>query len=718
MSGYLYSKFFVFFCLLLMLSGAAGFGEEAQPAKFFDAPYRIVGGKPRDFRAIIDWANEYQYLNEHRPSLQDDGTLIQSDIPDWQMRWQQLAPATTQWESFLVVGRIAKIDSSGMLVDCGREKKLLKNYPQQKKLQVDDFIECLAIPIGSTQYRLQSGEEIIAAVLDYGKPLQIGDLIQMEQLLAAEASGEKEILIPEQTQMVKLEKTETPEKPGKDSSPELVPLPPPPEPSIAVPASPPPSVPAAPPIPPPSIQVSEKVELPPSSIETTEAAPQRIRGPVQRTVNGKTIEFGPIMEWANEYQFLRQRQPIVDNDGTFVESDLKDWNKRWLNIQDNTKRWQDYLVVGRVVQVLPGGLIIDTGQQQLFLKNHPQQNQLTQDNYVECVAVPSGAIAIKDSHGIAENFALFDYGTFKLSEGIVLTESGRPSRAGLKAPGIFNDMPFRSINGVIHDFRPVMKWANERQFLAVHRPQQQDDGTLRDSELSDWGIRWQAVQDHAILWDSWVVAGHVDAVLPEGILVNCGKEMKLVRNFSQPVVLKQSIYCVGQPKGVFKRTSNNGENLAASIVDHGLPASFGPNRYLGLAYRLVRGRVYDFSSIINWANEFKYLSECRSLKIEEFPTGAMPSINWDARWKKVADGQIKWRDFLISGKVVETLEDGLIVECDEQTKLVRNHPRQTMLAKGDPVDCIAVPIGVQSYRSESGSRIKIPAYDHGQPLQP
>ena len=156
---------------IFLFGFAVSIGLTQDPPKHFqdqDMPFREIDGKTHDFRPMIQWANEYLFLSDHRPQTFEDGTRIESDVKDWDKRWKRIQKDTAKWEPCLVVGRVARIRRDGVILDCGREWRLLTNYPHQKKLKVDDFIECLALPTGTCDYKTDEGSREIAYIFDHG----------------------------------------------------------------------------------------------------------------------------------------------------------------------------------------------------------------------------------------------------------------------------------------------------------------------------------------------------------------------------------------------------------------------------------------------------------------------------------------------------------------------------------------------------------------------
>src|SRR5207244_2206938 len=136
-------------------------------------------------------------------------------------------------------------------------------------------------------------------------------------------------------------------------------------------------------------------------------------------------------------------------------------------------------------------------------------------------------------------------------------------------------------------------------------------------------------------------------------------------------------------------------------------------------YREVNGRVYDSSPAITFANEkppvilVPQVSSLRSIG-GNFPPGVAQSQQreFEAQQKYQAE-MAKWGKYLIRGKIMQVLPDGLLVHCESKIVFVKNYPLPSAVVDGDAVNFVAMPVGSYSYMNTAGARTTVRAYDFG-----
>jgi hypothetical protein len=131
-------------------------------------------------------------------------------------------------------------------------------------------------------------------------------------------------------------------------------------------------------------------------------------------------------------------------------------------------------------------------------------------------------------------------------------------------------------------------------------------------------------------------------------------------------------------------------------------------------YREINGKLYDFSPAIAFANQkppvvFVGGDYMRSIG-GNLPPGVAQSQQAAAAYQRE---MAKWGRYLIRGKVIQVLQDGLLVDCDSRIVFVKNYPLQSSVVDGDSVDFVAMPVGSYSYANTAGARTTVRAFDFG-----
>lgn len=144
-------------------------------------------------------------------------------------------------------------------------------------------------------------------------------------------------------------------------------------------------------------------------------------------------------------------------------------------------------------------------------------------------------------------------------------------------------------------------------------------------------------------------------------------------------------------------------------------------------YRAVEGKVYDFSAVIEWqklagaAEDQRIRNEQFMRYANQFGNRAVPLPKpSDADLKNSRDatlyreGEPKWSGYQVRGDVVSVLPDGVIVRNPGgKVWLLKNHPDQTKLVDNAQVDVLAMPVGKFTYKTTTGARATVEAYDFG-----
>lgn len=160
-------------------------------------------------------------------------------------------------------------------------------------------------------------------------------------------------------------------------------------------------------------------------------------------------------------------------------------------------------------------------------------------------------------------------------------------------------------------------------------------------------------------------------------------------------------------------------------------------------YREIKGKVYDFSAVIEWQ---KLAGAANSAQISReqvthyynrmsdrfggrsFPSTTPKTAPIDRAEQERAEqerrvfehakiydeGEPKWSGYQVRGDVVSVLPDGVIVRNPGgKVWFLKNHPDQSKLVDDTQVDVLAMPVGQFTYTKTSGAKATVEAYDFG-----
>jgi hypothetical protein len=135
--------------------------------------------------------------------------------------------------------------------------------------------------------------------------------------------------------------------------------------------------------------------------------------------------------------------------------------------------------------------------------------------------------------------------------------------------------------------------------------------------------------------------------------------------------------------------------------------------------RVISGKSYDFSQALAW---FKEDNEFEKTKPAFVPYNdrtrpwyyALAMEEWNAKTQKHRQESPKWSVYVVRGKVLSVLPEGLLVDAG-RTVFLRNYPKQSTAVDNDDVNALAMPAGQFSYTTVAGATATVLAYDFGVP---
>lgn len=111
-----------------------------------------------------------------------------------------------------------------------------------------------------------------------------------------------------------------------------------------------------------------------------------------REINGVVYDFGPALEWQKKAEDFKKMTPPSREAGQ-IGSTAYEFQQKQLDAE--RAKWAGYVVTGRVDRVISEGFLVNTGTQQIILKNHPQGGTLGEGSTVNCLAMPAGQFDYK-----------------------------------------------------------------------------------------------------------------------------------------------------------------------------------------------------------------------------------------------------------------------------------------------------------------------------------
>jgi len=153
-------------------------------------------------------------------------------------------------------------------------------------------------------------------------------------------------------------------------------------------------------------------------------------GPTKRIIDGRKIDFSPIMEWANERLYLINNSPSYGSGGGSYleriggrignsgpsEAQINTYNERLKKNEEEGVVWKDYLILqSEVISVVnsSGLLIKPSGSKEpIAIVNHPNQSSAVDGNILKpFLAKPISRVSYTTALGSHATVAAYDYGT-------------------------------------------------------------------------------------------------------------------------------------------------------------------------------------------------------------------------------------------------------------------------------------------------------------------
>jgi hypothetical protein len=186
------------------------------------------------------------------------------------------------------------------------------------------------------------------------------------------------------------------------------------------------------------------------------------------------------------------------------------------------------------------------------------------------------------------------------------------------------------------------------------------------------------------------------------------------------------VYREGDPPPGTKVMNSKGKIV--TTPEKMLSGEIAPSKYNEDCLRVIQNKVYDFSAVANWANEYAYLLSKgpkpitpSGFQLPIISTKNSPSkpqvADWETRWKQSLSDAEKYGSYFLAGKVKQVISDGVIIEAIQPgtttkiSKILKNYPLKDQVADGDPLEVLALPSG--QYTNKNLGQRMIHAYDFG-----
>ena len=161
-------------------------------------------------------------------------------------------------------------------------------------------------------------------------------------------------------------------------------------------------------------------------------------------------------------------------------------------------------------------------------------------------------------------------------------------------------------------------------------------------------------------------------------------------------------------------------NLNAIAAENILDKNFGGepfrDKFGGVPYREINGKVWDFRPIIEWANAYSYWQGKGEYLWRE-PADSEARNYWKKNSAACLKDEAKWKAYLIDkGTILGIQPEGLLIVSKWVGRvLLVNHPKEKTAIDHDEINCVAMPVGRFSYQDEKGVTRTIPKLDFGKP---
>ncbi len=191
---------------------------------------------------------------------------------------------------------------------------------------------------------------------------------------------------------------------------------------------------------------------------------------------------------------------------------------------------------------------------------------------------------------------------------------------------------------------------------------------------------------------------------------------------------ESGVYRPGDPPPGTKVLNGKGKVIS---TPEKLPAGTKPpDKYGEDTLRVIQNKLYDFSAVATWANEYAYLLSVgpkpltpSGLLLPKTSTKTNSSkaqiSDWDERWKQNQAEVSKYGSYFLAGKVRQVVSDGIIIDAvqhgttSKQPMILKNYPQKDQIADGDMIEVLALPSGL--YTNKSLGQHTIHLYDFGRP---
>jgi len=130
--------------------------------------------------------------------------------------------------------------------------------------------------------------------------------------------------------------------------------------------------------------------------------------------------------------------------------------------------------------------------------------------------------------------------------------------------------------------------------------------------------------------------------------------------------------------------------------------------------KLINGETVDLGEAIKWHNQNNYWSSITSDR--NLSLNSPKYKNAFAELKKLDVDRQKWHGYLISGRVLQVLDNNALlldggVIFQDKTSMLLNYPKTVV--DDDYVSTIAVSVGTTNYVNVMGARSTVRLYDYG-----